>query len=237
MGARRDTGRVNPVVIVLLHGAGGTGAYWGLVAPRLEAAGHHVLAPDLPNGAGATFADQADAVVAVVGDLGPAGPVVLVAQSMGAYAAVLAANRVHAARLVLVDAMVPAPGESAGDWWEATGQPEARRRAEAAAGRDPEAPFDLEAVFLHDVPAQARTFLEGDGSPADSLFEAPSGLTGWPDVPTSVVVSADDRLFPVAFQRRVARERLGIDPVVVPGGHLVALSRPDALAAALLDVV
>ena len=36
------------------------------------------------------------------------------------------------------------------------------------------------------------------------------------------------------FQRRLARERLGIDPHVMPGGHLVALSQPRALADHLL---
>jgi hypothetical protein len=44
-----------------------------------------------------------------------------------------------------------------------------------------------------------------------------------------VVAGRDDRLFPLEFQRRVARERLGTDVDVVPGGHLVALSRPAEL--------
>jgi pimeloyl-ACP methyl ester carboxylesterase len=56
------------------------------------------------------------------------------------------------------------------------------------------------------------------------------GLAGWPDVPTRVVASRDDRLFPAEFQRRVATERLGITPDEVPGGHLVALGQPVALA-------
>ena len=225
---------MTPVTFALLHGAGGTGAYWGLVRPRLEAAGHRVLSPDLPNQPGATFAEQADAVVALVR---PAHQVILVAQSMGAYAAALAAERVDAVHIVLVDAMVPAPGESAGEWWEATGQPEARRAAAVAAGRDPDAPFDLDTEFLHDVREPARAFLEGAGQPAKSLFEKPFALPAWPQVPTTVVSSADDRLFPVAFQQRVARERLGLDPVVIPGGHLVALSQPEALADVLLGAV
>ena len=220
--------------LLLLHGAGGTGAYWGLVRPRLEAAGHLVIAPDLPNHEGVTFSAQADAVVDLAATT---GPVVLVAQSMGAYAAALAADRVRAVHLVLLNAMVPAPGESAGDWWEATGQPAARRQAELAAGRDPDAPFDLETTFLHDVPADARGFLEGDGNPADSLFADPFPLPGWPAVPTTVVTTADDRLFPVAFASGVARERLGLDSVVLPGGHLAALSQPDAVAEVLLEVV
>src|SRR3954454_1284155 len=173
-----------PVTFVLLHGAGGTGAYWGLVRPRLEAAGHRVLAPDLPNHPGATFTDQGAAVAALVSEHATDGPVVLVAQSMGSYAAAVAADRVHPAPLVLVNAMVPAPGESAGDWWEATGQPDARREAELAAGRDPDAAFDPETVFLHDVPPAARPFLGGDGAPADSLFVDPYPLPAWPAVPT-----------------------------------------------------
>jgi hypothetical protein len=37
-------------------------------------------------------------------------------------------------------------------------------------------------------------------------------------------------MFPAAFQRRVAQERLGITPDVIPGGHMVALSNPEGLA-------
>ena len=55
--------------------------------------------------------------------------------------------------------------------------------------------------------------------------------TGENPAPGSVIsgpdrVSRDDRFFPLEFQRRVARERLGTDIDVVPGGHLAALSRP-----------
>jgi len=33
----------------------------------------------------------------------------------------------------------------------------------------------------------------------------------------------------------VARERLGIEPHVIPGGHLVALSNPEGLAGQLVS--
>jgi hypothetical protein len=45
-----------------------------------------------------------------------------------------------------------------------------------------------------------------------------------------VLAGADDRFFPAEFQRRVAKERLGIDADQIPGGHLVALSNPAGLA-------
>jgi hypothetical protein len=44
----------------------------------------------------------------------------------------------------------------------------------------------------------------------------------------------DDRFFPADFQRRVVRERLGIVPDEMDGGHLPALSRPHELAQRLL---
>jgi pimeloyl-ACP methyl ester carboxylesterase len=66
------------------------------------------------------------------------------------------------------------------------------------------------------------------------LFVGPFALPGWPAIATTVVATSEDRLFPVAFQQRVARERLGLEPVVLPGGHLAALSQPDAVAAVLL---
>ena len=45
-----------------------------------------------------------------------------------------------------------------------------------------------------------------------------------------MITARDDRFFPLEFQRRIARERLGLEPDIVPGGHLVALSHPIELA-------
>ena len=37
-------------------------------------------------------------------------------------------------------------------------------------------------------------------------------------------------MFPLHFQRRIARERLGLDIDEIVGGHMVAMSRPGELA-------
>ena len=57
---------------------------------------------------------------------------------------------------------------------------------------------------------------------------------GWPPVAIRAVAGADDRFFPVAFQRALARDRLGIEADVLPGGHLIALAHPAELANYLL---
>jgi len=51
---------------------------------------------------------------------------------------------------------------------------------------------------------------------------------------TMVISGKDDRFFPLEFQQQLARERLGVEAVVVPGGHLVALGHPDELTTAIL---
>ena len=56
----------------------------------------------------------------------------------------------------------------------------------------------------------------------------------WPSIPIRALAGADDRFFPVDFQRRVAHSRLGIDADILPGGHLIALARPDLVAEYLI---
>lgn len=89
------------------------------------------MAVDLPaadDAAGLTA--YTDAVVAAVGD---ARPLVVVGQSMGGLTAPLVCARVPVDLLVLVNAMIPTPGETGGQWWEATDQ--ATARADLAVGR------------------------------------------------------------------------------------------------------
>jgi pimeloyl-ACP methyl ester carboxylesterase len=125
--------------------------------------------------------------------------------------------------------MIPLPGETAGDWWQNTRSGEARAAAARARGYAEE--FDLQTYFLHDVDPGVAAEGEPHQRPeADAIFDCPCDIDTWPDVPTSVVAGAHDRFFPVEFQQRIARERLGIDPTVLPGGHLIALSQPRALA-------
>jgi pimeloyl-ACP methyl ester carboxylesterase len=212
---------------VLIPGAGGVAWYWHLVAPLLEAAGHHAIAVDLPGDDETAGLPQYTDLV--VGAIGERDDVVLVAQSLGGFTAPLVAARVPLRALVLVNAMVPVPGESPGEWWGNVGSSQARIAAAEQKGYDPE--FDLAVYFLHDVAPEIAAAGEPYQRPeADAVFGSVCDFAAWPDAPIQVVAAADDRFFPVEFQKRVARERLGIAPDVLPGGHLVALSQPVALA-------
>jgi pimeloyl-ACP methyl ester carboxylesterase len=221
---------------ILVPGAGGDAFYWYRVLPLLRDAGHEAVAVDLPAGQdGAGLAEYADAIAGAMGDR---GDVVLVAQSMGAFSAPLACTRGDVSRIVLVAPMIPAPGESAGEFWEASGQIAAMRELAVAEGRDPDAPFDLHEMFLHDVPDEVgeRLLARGEGGDEAASWDDPWPLDGWPDVPTTVIAGVRDRLFPLDFMRRLARDRLGLDDVSgIDSGHLPALSRPADLVRLLVD--
>lgn len=213
---------------VLVPGAGGNAWYWHRVTPRLRALGHDVVAVDLPAAdEGAGLSDYVDVIDAVVA---PRRDVVLVAQSMGGLSASAVCDRASVDLLVLVAPMIPAPGETGGDWWVNTGQPQAAAALAHQEGRTMEDEFDAEEIFLHDLPSDVRAEamrhpVEQSGRP----FGDPWPLREWPEVETRVVAATRDRLFPLEFMRDLSRKRLGLDPDEIESGHLVALSRPGEL--------
>jgi pimeloyl-ACP methyl ester carboxylesterase len=218
---------------VLIHGAGSDGWYWHLVAPELRSRGHDVVAPDLPcDDDNAGLAEYTDTVVDAIGDR---TDLVLVAQSMAGFTAPLVCERRPVRLMVLLAAMVPRPQESPGDWWDNTRWTGARRDLLRRVGR-PEDSFDVIDDFFHDVPPDvtAEAMARGEREQSATPFEKPWPLDAWPDVPTKFLLCRDDRFFPADFQRRVVRERLGIVPDEMDGGHLPAFSRPKELAERLL---
>jgi pimeloyl-ACP methyl ester carboxylesterase len=202
----------------LVHGGGSSAWDWHLVADRLRERGHTPVAVDLPSeDETAGWWDYADAVVDA---LGGRRDVVVVGHSLGGFTAPLVCARTTVDLLVLVAAMIPAPGELFSQWWTDTGYEES--------GRDD--------VFYHDVPAalaaEARRRERGESSAA---LNQPWPLDAWPGTPTKYLLCRDDRMFPAAWARRHALERLGIEADEIDGGHYVALSRPRELADRLAE--
>jgi pimeloyl-ACP methyl ester carboxylesterase len=227
-----------PTTFVLIPGAGADPRVYGATIEALRELGHEGIAPPLPlEEAAAAPSDHAEAILAALGDPPPRS-LVVVGQSLGAYSATIAAARLRPARLVLLAPMIPAPGETAGQWWEGTGHGEAIAPLTARLGSPSE--WDEAAmaeVFYHDVDeATLAASAEYEGVPSEGLFEEPLPLETWPDVPTTVLIPRGDRLFPLEFQRRVARERLGLEIEEMEGGHLPFLSRPGELARRLAEL-
>jgi pimeloyl-ACP methyl ester carboxylesterase len=134
---------------------------------------------------------------------------------MGGFTAALVCARRPVDVLVFVAGMVPAPGESFNDWWKNTGY-------EGSGYED---------VFYHDVPPELEAEAQSkERGQADKVLGEPWPLERLPDVPTRYLLCRDDRMFSARWARRHARERLGIEPDEIDGGHYISLSRPRELA-------
>lgn len=217
---------------VLIHGASSDSWYWHRVLPLLRARGHDVVAPDLPIGDDAAgLAEYRDTVLDAIGDRGDRGDLIVVAQSMGGFTAPLVCDQVPVALMVLVAAMVPAPGESGAQWWVNTGYAAAMREQDERDGRPPDAGLDLMTAFFNDVPPEVveEAFARGELPQSDAPFRHPWPLDAWPDVPTKFLLCREDRFFPAEFMRRVVPARLGIAPDELDSGHLPALAHPEEL--------
>jgi len=215
----------------LIPGAGGAAWHWHRVAPLLRDAGHEVVTVELP--ADDESAGLPEYARIVADALGPRDDVVLVAQSFAGFTVPLVAGMTQVHRIVLVNAMIPVPGGSADQWWDATGWAQAFAAAALATGyrTDPDRAIHM----LHDVPPDVAAAEPPQRTESPLALQMPCNFTAWPCIPTRIVSGADDRFFPVAFQSAVAQKRLGIEPDVLPGGHLIALAQPAALASCLLQ--
>jgi pimeloyl-ACP methyl ester carboxylesterase len=223
--------------LVLVPGAGGSAWYWHRLVPELASRGHAAIPVELPAADdSAGLEEYADVVVEAARDL---DDVVLVAHSMGAMSAPLVCARRPVTALILLNAMVPRPGEVPGDWWANTGHAQARLAQARAAGRSKESLADVVDAFFHDVPPEitAEALALGEPEQSETPFARPWPLASWPDVPVHVLHGRDDRFFPLEFAEQVTAERLGSPLHVIPGGHLAALSRPAEVADAINDAI
>ena len=215
---------------VLIPGGGGDPWEWHRLVSELASRGQEAIAVRLPtDDETAGWSEYADAVVDAIGER---ADVILVAASMGGFTAPIVCTRRRIDLLVLVNAMIPVPGETFNVWGSNTGSEQARAKYHASLGLSRVEAADDAVIYYHDltpdlrVEAQARTWQDQSMTPLDE----PWPLGSWPDVPTRVLAGRHDRMFPLDFQRRVARERLGIDVEEIDGGHMLALSNPAELA-------
>lgn len=203
----------------LIHGAGDVGWYWHLVERELQERGHQTVAPDLPiEDDAASLLDNAEVVLDAIRSTPDGGELIVVGQSYGGYIAPIVADLAKADRLVLVAPMIPQPGETTDEMWEATGW------------RMPQGGSGTIGLFYHDVdPTLATEAMSRERRQSETTGREPWPLDAWPDVPTHVIIGRNDRFFPADWLRGVVRDRLGVEPDELASGHTPALSRPREL--------
>lgn len=214
----------------LIPGGGGDPWEWHRLAHELDARGHEAIAVRLPSEDDtAGWSDYADAVVEALSER---DDVVVVAASMGGFTAPIVCDRSEVRLLVMLNAMIPLPGETFNEWWSNTDSKVAREEYHTSIGLAPEDAGNDEQIYYHGFPAEvraeamSRAWQDQSTTPLDE----PWPLQAWPDVTTRVLAGRHDRMFPLEFQRRVARQRLGLEVDEIDGGHMVALSHPVDVA-------
>lgn len=230
---------------VLVPGAWLGSWSWQPVARRLADRGYGVLALTLPglsydgSAAGLGLADAIDYVVDEVQHRDLAD-VVLVGHSWGGYPVTGAAHRLadRVSKVIYFSAVVPERGKSMADENELYG--EIIRQAIAASP---------DAVVPLDRPWVDRALMPGDPAPLQELVSQlllpqPGGyMTGSLDLPPVTKIGLDAAYVVCADDVALARPgiafaaRLGVAPLVVPGNHMVLLTRPDIVADALISLL
>jgi pimeloyl-ACP methyl ester carboxylesterase len=226
---------------VLIPGAMHGRWTWDRIVPLLEAAGHEVIAPDLP-GMGTnqsipveevTLADWGDFVA---GEVRRAkAPVVLAGHSRGGLVIGEAAERVPEllAGLIYLTALIIPPGKSLADVTGHRPDPDEEpldRETLAAMARGlfysgcSEADADWAIANLHREPMQVM------GTPATVTWER------WGRVPRAFIECSEDMVVPLDKQRAM-QATAPCDPVVtLEADHSPFLCTPEALAKAMLEI-
>jgi len=225
----------------LVHGSYHGSWCWDFVRPELERLGHRVTTIDLPI-SDPTLGAQAYAQ-AVDDALDPASEPVLVGHSMAGLVIPLVAVRRPVQRLVFVSAFLPSPGRSANDQ-RSTERIDNQLAPKVAQWTDlgdnvwMVGPRTATELFYHDAPAAvARWATQRLRPQAFRVFEETTPLGAWPDVQSRSIVCRADRAINPVWVRAAARERLGVEPIELDGGHAPFLTRPADLARILDSMV
>jgi pimeloyl-ACP methyl ester carboxylesterase len=217
--------------IVLVHGAWADGSSWAGVAQRLQAAGYHVTAPQLPE---TSLADDVARVRHVLKRQD--GPTVVAGHSYGGQViTALGADAPNAVGLVYIAAFGLDQGESIGQLLT-QGPP-----TPALAHLDiddlgfawlPE--DDFVAHFAGDIdPATAHVMHAVQQPLAASTLGDVMGVPAWKSLPTWYLVAANDEAIPPDAERQFAA-RMGATTVEVASGHVAMVSHPDDVAALII---
>jgi pimeloyl-ACP methyl ester carboxylesterase len=181
-----------------------------------------------------TFEDRAAGAIASVA--GADGPVVVVAHSLGAAYGPIVAGAIDDSILVY---LCPAPtGLLAGEAGGVSGtRPEFPFPAvdEERVSRWPNAEAASDAMYGCLPPGLAQELASALKPDAPAAGDYP--LTQNPDRPTELVYATEDEFFFPEWSRAVARERLGVEPIEMRGGHFPMAEQPAELAAVLDGIV
>jgi pimeloyl-ACP methyl ester carboxylesterase len=214
----------------LIHGAWHEPSCWDELTPLLMDRGHRVVTPDLPLQDPEAGFDERIAPALEALD-GVDGRLVVVGHSQGtAYSSLVAAARPESLLVHLCPRL--------GGFDPPAGAPKAFRegipfpetRSDGTSVWDPD--VAMEALYRR-VSRPRAEMLAGRLRPM-AMPQGDYPLGTHPGNKTVLIYAAEDELFEPEFERFMARELIGVEPIEIPGGHFPMAEDPEALAE-LLD--
>lgn len=209
----------------LIHGAWHEPSCWDPLIPRLEKHGHDAVAPELPlHDSAAGYEERIKPALEALGGVG--GEIVVVGHSQGtAYSSLLAAARPVSLLVHLCPRL--------GGFEEPPGTPATFRegfpfpadRPDGTSVWEPEAAIS---AMYGRLPTEDARGLAQRLRPM-AMPDGPYPLDGHPDVPTALIYAADDEFFEPDWERFMARELLGVEPIQIAGGHFPMVEDPESL--------
>jgi len=210
----------------LIHGAWHEPSCWDPLLPHLERHGHDAVAPELPlHDPAAGFKERIRPAHEALAGID--GQIVIVGHSQGtAYSSLVAAERPASLLVHLCPRLggLEEPPGAPGPFRE--GVPFPATGADGTSAWDPDTA--ISAMYRRLSPEAARALAQRLRPMAMPAEEYP--LTEHPDVATALIYAADDELFDPDWQRFMALELLGIEPIEVPTGHFPMVEDPGGLA-------
>lgn len=228
-----------PITFALVHGAWHGAWCWQKLQPLLEAAGHRVVAIDLPiEDPAATFDDYANVVTTA---LEGHDNIILVGHSRGGNVIPRVANLIAVRRLVYLCAPVPlfegpeVAGVLAGAPTRNT--PQFRQAIlHADDGLTIFDPAQAPAVFYNDCSPKVSTWATKQLR-KQRAFSAHLPAITRPAAPASYILCEHDHVIYPEWSDYIARNLLMAEPVRLAADHSPFLSQPQLLAEALLVLI
>jgi pimeloyl-ACP methyl ester carboxylesterase len=216
--------------IVLVHGGWADGSSWSKEIPTLEAAGHRVIAVQLPLH---SMADDVATVKRAIDLVG--GPTILVGHSYGGFVITNAAyNNPNVTGLVYVAAFAPDMGQSLSDFVDATKFPEGLLIPDSGGFLYLNSTL-FQNSFAQDVNSTEASMMAAVQKPFNqSLFTEKSGPPAWKQLPTWYQISENDRMIPPDVQHSFA-ERMNATTISLNASHASLVSHPKEIAELILN--
>jgi pimeloyl-ACP methyl ester carboxylesterase len=215
----------------LLHGAWHEPSCWDALRDVLHERGHETLAPDLPlHDPAAGHAERVQPAIEAMEHLDE--PAVVVGHSQSSGLAPLVAAARPAAKVVYLCPRRLGPFEESPKDAPAAfreGLPMPQGRDDGTSAWDPEvAATAMYGRLPEDTARELAQRLRPMAMPSDDY-----PLSSPPDTPAALILCTDDEFFTPEWERYLAREQLGVEPIELPGGHFPMVEQPERLADAL----